>query len=283
MKILKASAACRSTEILEYTRPMIRLVMATLISVTVALIFFLMIKMWGGSQPFIDYKHPFYTQVTEPLIFKVLTPENIREELKKERNIYLNVAMTFDKRLIVIDRHYEKEKQIKENSTYKFQSKNFEELITADPQSPVLLEAYRDQLKDKKIIFNIQDTPLQITPVFIDTMKKLNLDSGNNFIFISAYEAPAKDLKEIQPTYLFGSSDPEILKIKAMESLYLIEAATFRADFVIHPLTYYKQPFFTETLIHDLERRHKRFIIGPLQDGEMDEALKLKPFGIIVN
>ena len=128
----------------------------------------------------------------------------------------------------------------------------------------------------------MQDNPLQGTTVFVDTMKAIGLDAGTNFLFLSAFDPPSKDLKSMQATYIYGTSEPEILRIKALESIYLIEASTFRADVVVHALTFYKQPFFTETLLTELKRRHKKFIIGPLVEGEMDAALALKPFGIIV-
>lgn len=260
-----------------------RIIPATLISLFIAAVFFMIIKMWGSSQLYLEYKHPFYADVTETLIFKVLTPENIVEGLKTQENIYLNVAVTLDRKLIVIDPNYEKEKTAAENKTYKFQSRNFDEITNANPKAAVLLEKFKSQLSDKRIIFNLQDNPLSATPVFIETMTALGLESGNNFIFVSPYDPPAKDLKSQQPTYLYGATDPEILRIKALESLFLVEAATFRADVVIHPLTYYKKPFFTEALVENLNRRFKKIIIGPLEDNEMGDALALKPLGVIIH
>jgi hypothetical protein len=243
-----------------------------------------MIKIWGASQPYSAYNHPFLVQTTSaPFTFKILTPLNLDEGLKTQKNIYLYIAMTVEQKLIIIDKNYENEKQIQKKQTAKFHSRTLKELSDGTNQSAVLLENYKDLLKDKKIIFDMQDNPLQGTTAFVNTMKNLGLESGDNFIFISAFDPPSKDLKTQQPTYLYGSSAPEILRIKAMESLYLIEAATFRADIIIHPLTYYKQPFFTETLMTQLEKRHKKFIIGPITEEESPAALALKPFGIIIN
>lgn len=256
--------------------------MATVISLAICVFFFLMIKIWGGSQLYIEYKHPFYADAADTLIFKVLPPQKLKMGLKAEKNIYLNVAVTADKKLIVIDPVYEQEKQIAEKRTSKFQSRTFEEIKSTDPRSAVILEDYKNELQDKRIIFNMQDNPLSGSPVFIDTMKNLNFEAGNNFVFISAYDPPAKDLKELQPAYLFGTTEPEILKIKVMESFFLIEAATFRADIVIHPLTYYHRPFFTDKLINELNRRFKKIIIGPIPESEKAEALKFKPLGIIL-
>ena len=81
---------------------------------------------------------------------------------------------------------------------------------------------------------------------------------------------------------LFGTTQPEILKLKAMESLHLIEAATMRADVLIYPLTYYKKTFYTEALQTELKRRFKKIIVGPVSATEIEEAKKLNPLGIIV-
>ncbi len=260
-----------------------RLLTATIISLAVCLFFFVLIKMWGGSQLYIEYKHPFYADVTDTLIFKVLKPQNLNAGLKTENNVYLNVAVTVDKKLIVIDPAYETDKQTSEKRTSKFQSRSFDEIQSTDPNSAVLLENYKNELQDKRIIFNMSDNPLSGSPVFIDTMKNLGFEAGNNFVFVSAYDPPAKDLKELQPTYLFGSTEPEILRIKAMESLFILEAATFRADIIIHPLTYYNRPFFTDKLIENINKRFKKIIIGPIAESEKEEALKLNPLGIIIN
>ena len=267
-----------------------RLLIATLIALTVSFAFFIMVKIWGKSQPYGEYNHPFFTSSAagapqtspDPLVFKILTPQNLSEGLKTEKNIYLNIAITSDLKLIIVDKDYEAQKQFDKKVTAKLHSRLFTDIIDGTPNAAVLVENYKEQLKDKKIIFNMQDNPLQGTTVFVDTMKSIGLEAGNNFLFISAFDPPSKDLKSQQATYIYGTSESEILKIKALESMYLIEASTFRADVVIHPLTYYKQPFFTEVLINELKRRHKKFIIGPLADGEMNDAMALKPFGVIV-
>jgi hypothetical protein len=266
-----------------------RLIIATIIALTVSFGFFVMIKIWGSSQPYGEYSHPFFTttaattaqQSADPLVFKILTPQNLSEGLKTEKNIYLNIAISSDLKLMILDKDYESQKQFDKKVTAKLHSRLFTDVADGTANSAVLVENYKDQLKDKKIIFNMQDNPLQGTTVFIDTMKVIGLESGSNFLFISAFDPPSKDLKSQQATYIYGTSDPEILRIKALESISLIEAATFRADVVIHPLTYFKQPFFTEVLLNELKRRHKKFVIGPLADGEMNDALALKPFGVI--
>ncbi|MBC7457908.1 MAG: hypothetical protein H7235_06495, partial [Bdellovibrionaceae bacterium] len=72
-----------------------RLLIATIIALTVSLAFFVMVKIWGNSQPYGEYSHPYFTPAaqqttqgsTDPLVFKILTPQNLAEGLKTEKNI----------------------------------------------------------------------------------------------------------------------------------------------------------------------------------------------------
>jgi hypothetical protein len=144
------------------------------------------------------------------------------------------------------------------------------------------LDKFKEQLQQRKIIFNIVENAIAGHLIFTDEIKKLSLEKGENFIITTPYETMAKSIKDLQPTFLFGTSQPENLKLKAMESLYLVEAANIRADIVIYPLKYYKQTFFTDTLIADIKRRHKKFIVGPVKLSEVEEAKKLNPFAIII-
>ena len=104
---------------------------------------------------------------------------------------------------------------------------------------------------------------------------------------LSPFDVPMKYLKEKQPTYLFGTTQPEILRIKALESIWLIEASTFRADLVVHPELYYNHEFFTDKLRAELQRRFRRFIVGPVAPEQLESAKEQwhskNAFALIVN
>ena len=46
----------------------------------------------------------------------------------------------------------------------------------------------------------------------------------------------AKSLKDVAPSFLFGLTQPEILKITAMRSMGLFEAIILRSDAIIYSL-----------------------------------------------
>lgn len=259
-----------------------RILQATLASLFVCTVVFFTVKFWGLSQPYSDYKHPFYDTI-ETVYFKKPAFARVDEVLTKTNdNIYLDVANTKDQKVVIVATNADQSLD---------HTKDVRNKLYADVEKDVLLlRNYKDQLQKRKIIFNIVENAIAGHEIFVDEIKALGLEKGENFIVTTPYEVLAKSIKELQPTFLYGTSQPEILKLKAMESLGLIEAATIRADVLIYPLTYYKQPFYTETLQAELKRRFKKIIIGPISVSTSDAALveqveaakALNPFGIIL-
>lgn len=251
-----------------------RIIQAILASLFVCVIVFFTVKFWGLSQPYADYKHPFY-ETSEILIFKKPQFANVEQVLMNSTdNVYLDIANTKDQKVVIVATNADQSID---------HTKDIRNKLYADVEKDVLLlNKFKDQLQKRKIIFNLVENAIAGHLIFIDEIKALGLEKGENFIVTTPYEVLAKSIKELQPTFLYGTSQPEILKLKAMESLGLIEAATMRADILIYPLTYYKQPFYTETLQNELKRRFKKIIAGPISPGEIEEAKKLNPLGIIV-
>lgn len=251
-----------------------RIIQAIIASLVVCVIVFFTIKFWGLSQPYSDYKHPFFN-TSEVIIFKKPQFTQIDQTLTNSNdNVYIDIANTRDQKVVIVPTNADQSID---------HTKDVRNKLYADVEKDVLLlSKYKDQLQKRKIIFNLVENAIAGHLIFKDEIKALELDKAQNFIITTPYEVLAKSIKEEQPTFLFGTSQPEILKIKAMESLNLIEAATMRADVLLYPLTYYKQPFYTEALMSELKRRHKRIIVGPISPNDLDEAKKLNPLGIII-
>ncbi|AZZ38053.1 hypothetical protein CIK05_14995 [Bdellovibrio sp. qaytius] len=251
-----------------------RVIAAIIISFFVTTVVFYTVKFWGLSQPYADYKHPFY-ETTEVLIFKKPSFANIDHALTATTdNLYIDIANTKDQRMVIIPTN---------NDQSMDHTKDIRNKLYAEVEKDVLpLDKYKDHLHGRRIIFNINENAIAGHLIFTDNVKSLGLEKGDNILITTPYETLSKTIKELIPTFLFGTSQPEILKLKAMESLHLIEAATMRADVVIYPLKYYKQPFYTEKLQFELKRRFKRIIVGPIPASEVEEAKKLNPLGIVI-
>lgn len=256
-----------------------RILITTIAVLFVAFISFWIIKFWERSQVYIEYKHPLFEKVQASIEFIEPRLEQIKETIEKSsangensvQGLYLNVTITADQKLVIPTQVWSAQDKAIRYSQY-------EEI-----KSKVLLVSdYKEILKTKKIIFNIIDNAQAVHEIFLFNMKEIGFEHGNNYIVTSQYEAPIKSLKDIAPALIFGSTQPEILKIVAMDSMHLIEAATIRADVIIHPIFIKNQLFFTPELISEFQRRHKKIVVGPLEENQKAQALALSPYGIIL-
>lgn len=248
-----------------------------IIYVTIATFFvlatgFFTVKFWGQGQTYVEYKHPIFDVKKTPLIFVKPSYENLHKALKDEANLFLNVTATADQKLVVPLVDWQQDQKPIHYSAY-------EEI----KDKVVLLADYKNIITTKKIIFNIYVNSQAIHEIFVHNIKELGLEKGENFIVTSPFEAPIKALKEIAPAFVYGSTQPEILKIVSMQSMYLLEALNLRADVVVQPLTLKKHFFFNEELLAELKKRYKKIIVGPLAAEEREAADKLEPFAVIVN
>ena len=245
-----------------------RLIFVSIGALFISFICVLTVKFWGKSQVYTEYKHPFFTTDAKPLIFEKPSFKNLEADLNSDKNLFLDVAITRDQRLVAP----------KQEFTKPIRNLNYNEI----KDQVLLISDFKEQLKKHKIIFNVLDSVIAVHEVFLDNMKEISFEAGDNFIVTSEYEQPVKALKELVPAWLYGSTKPEILKIVAMQSMHVLEAANIRADVVIHPLKIHNQFFFNEDLLKELAHRYKRFIVGPVTPEEIPQARALGAFAIIV-
>ena len=251
-----------------------RIFLVTLGSLFFCTIIFWTIKFWGRSQVFSEYPHPLFEYAKKqhgPLYFIKPSPHLVEQDLDSAENLYLDVATTGDQKVVVA-------KEIWDLKKKPIRFSNYEDI----KNDVILLSSLKEKLIQKKFIFNLSENAQAGHMIFFDELKSLQIEKGENFIITSPYEALIKALKEVAPALLYGSTQPEILKMTAMKSMGLIEALTLRADIIIYPLRINKQKFYDETLQDELRRRHKNFIVGPISESEMEEAKALKPWGIII-
>lgn len=246
-----------------------------IISITTIFVFFislLTVKFWGKGQSYTAYNHTMLQSQENIIEFIKPNYEHLEEIIESDKNIYLDVSVTFDQKLVFAKRKWlNTEKPI--------------HLLTYDEikNDVILITDVKNQLKNKKIIFNLNENAQAIHQTFMYGLQQIGLENGENFIVTSQFEAPLKALKEIAPALVYGSTQPEILKIVAMQSMYLLEATTLRADVIIHPLKIHKHNFFNDEILGEMRRRHKKIIVGPINSEEINEAQQLHPFAVILN
>lgn len=248
-----------------------RVLIVTVFTLILCFISFWIVKLWGQSQVFPIYKHALFTEQTSPIEFVKPSFEKMKIVLDGNENIYLDVVNTQDQKLVIPMRIWAKQEKDIRHLTYD-EVKN----------DVLLLSDYKDKIQNRKIIFNIAENSHAGHEIFFHNIKEIGLEKGETFIVTSPYEAVIKALKELQPALIFASTKPEILKILAMESMYLVEATVIRADVIIHPLTIRKQTFFTDNLLKEFARRNKKIIVGPISADEKEKAVSLNPYGYVI-
>lgn len=250
-----------------------RLIVVSVLTLVISFICFLTIKFWGQSLVYTEYKHPMLQPTVTPVEFYKPSYAQLDSEIAGEHDLYLDLSITFDQKLVIPRRAWvSTEKPLR---LFKYDEvKN----------DVILFSEIAPKLKNRKLILNLIENAQAVHESFMHEMKQIGFEKGENFIVTSPYEAPVKALKEIAPALVYGSSQPEILKIVAMQSMYLLEAASFRADVIIHPLKLRGHEFFTEELKAELKKRHKKMIIGPVNSEEESTAARqIEPLGIIIS
>lgn len=248
-----------------------RIIVVTICSLTVFFLGLLTVKFWGKAQTFPEYNHAMLQEQSSPIEFFKPNYDHLSEALASTKNLFLDVTVTFDQKLVIPKRKFvATEKPIK---LFKYDEIKSDVLLVTD---------LKNRLINRKIIFNMVDNARAIHETFLFDLKAMGMDKGDTFIVTSQYEAPIKALKELAPAFVYGSTQPEILKIVAMQSMYVLEAVSIRADVIIHPLKIRNQLFYNDEILQELKRRHKKIIIGPIAEEELPMARQLNPFGIIL-
>ncbi len=251
-----------------------RILIVTVGCLFVCALSFIAIKQFGRSQVYAEYSHPMLrTEPTElaPRIFIKPATGKLTQSLAGDENLFLDVALTIDQKLVVLN----------DQSSQHIRSVTYAQV---EKQVVPFSEALKMANKgDRKFILNFTENAVGTQEIFLNEVKQMQLEKGQNFIVVSDYEASMRGLKELQPALIFGTTKPEILRLVAMESMHLIEATSLRADVVIHPLKIRGQNFYTPNLVAELSRRHVKIVIGPIAPSELAEAQKLKPLGIVIN
>jgi hypothetical protein len=248
-----------------------RIIAVSLGSVFVFVVGLLTVKFWGQSQSYTEYKHPMLLAETQPIEFIKPSYKNLQSEIDSVHNLYLDVTTTQDQKLVLPKKDWPSSVKPIRNSKYE-EVKN----------DVLLLTDLKEKLKSKKIIFNILENTQAIHEIFMFNMQQMGFEKGQNYIVTSPYEAPIKALKELAPALVYGSTQPEILKLVAMQSMYILPAANIRADVIIHPLKIHNQLFFNDEIVAEIKKRFKKIIVGPVNSDELKLALELHPFGVIV-
>lgn len=103
-----------------------------------------------------------------------------------------------------------------------------------------------------------------------------------NLVIQSPFRQILTDARKERPLWLFGMSPSSFVRVLMMEALYIETMADIWSDLVISPSQLHGTAIFTDRLLKELKRRHKKIVLveeEPLD--QLPENLKSSLYGVV--
>ncbi len=243
----------------------------------------LTIRFWGLSMPVHEFQSEFFTEKKPWLALDVSAENEIPKILKKKPDaiLYFNLRLTADQILFVqAPEVFEKSLSEKKfgpenyrgpkpyNYHFEFLKKEFPGIFALEE----ILKTYPEQ----RLILNLIDNAQNIHKITVELLRKYNF--GKKIIIQSPVDIVLKSIKELEPLWLYGTSQPEVTRLLSLDSLGVLPAASIRSDVFIVPLKIMNRNVFTLGLNEELIRRKKKIMLGPL--GSAEEVLQAEKYKV---
>tara|TARA_B110001454_G_scaffold218991_1_gene249046 strand:- start:88307 stop:89104 length:798 start_codon:yes stop_codon:yes gene_type:complete len=263
-----------------------RLFLISLGTVVIALLIGLIVRMWGLSLPYKPFEHPFLSSAmttNRPITVGVFSKDHVRPDSKPTLT-WINVYMTAD-RVLISDYNF----NVDAFMTWARDKKKFKGKFVHGYKLAELNEFYENITPLEKAlqvittdhyILNILSNETDIHKDVISFVEKNKLE--DRILINSPVDIVIKAIKELKPMWVYGTSIPEVTRLKSFATLGLEAAISIRGDVFIAPISYLNRPLVDESMITEMRRRKKLVFLGPIQsEAEMKLADELKPDGVI--
>ncbi len=208
-------------------------------------------RFWGLGQQYPEFQHPFFSASETPLvILKAKNLDDIDQGLKKYPNIaiWLDIETTREAKLIAI------------NSELK-------DIVAKYPH--------------QRFALNILSNVERVHESVVNTLKPFSKEKL--FLVQSNYNVIMSSIKNLEPFWLYGCSQADLMRFLAYDSLWVLPAAPFKGDVFISPFKLLGRTAFNEDILTEIRRRNKKIILGPIGNkAEFDDASRLKADGLLI-
>jgi hypothetical protein len=261
-----------------------RVLFISIVSVVVLFIVLLTSRLWGLGQQYPDFQHPFFENVATPLVIVRTETEKELDEVSKAKAdavIWLDVETTSDHKLIVFSTELSpRQMSIEAYRGPKSLGYPLQQLKNMHPEIQELHDIVA-KYPDKKFVLNILDNVEGVHTALVETLKGLSPEK--RILLQSNYNVIMTSVKELEPFWLYGCSQADLMRFLTFESMWILPATPFKGDVYISPFVLLGRPAFHETTLEEVRRRKKKIILGPALDKkEFDDAVRMKADGIIV-
>lgn len=276
-----------------YQGPM-RVFLITIGSLFVVAVLIIMARIWGLGQSFTLYEHAFFSQTKTPLtIVKVDSIDKAQQavQLQPEAVLWLDVRFSRDKEIFVLpaaeDRKFlqsKREEQAKDlNKLVLIGGKLSEypwEQIKSFFNNVVLLKDYYKMFPTNRFVLNIVDNVADAHAVLVSSLKDFKPDERT--LIQSDALVIMTSVKELKPEWLYGTSVPDLMRLLALDSMWILPATQFKGDVFIAPFKIQNKTAFNDDIIAEMRRRKKRIFLGPITNpSQLAEAQRLQVEGFI--
>lgn len=261
-----------------------RVLFISIVSVIVLFVVLLTSRLWGLGQQYPDFQHPFFENVALPaVILKVENEKELEEAIQKKADvmIWLDVATTNDQKLIVFATDLTPQKMsIEAYRGPKSLAYPLQQLKNMHPEIQELREIVA-KYAQQKFVLNILDNVQGVHTGLVEVLKDLSAEK--RILLQSNYNVIMTSVKELEPFWLYGCSQADLMRFLTFESMWILPATPFKGDVYISPFVLLGRPAFHESTLEEVRRRKKKIILGPALDKkEFDDAVRMKADAIIV-
>lgn len=260
-----------------------RIILLSIFTVFILFIGLLITRLWGQGQQYADFQHPYFEGTRPVIILKAKSVQEIDEAIaaKPDIAIWLNVETTFDKKVIVFGKEFLQ-------TEMPFESYRGPRPMAYESQLIKRIRPEIRELKDivakypkQRFILNILDN-IEHVQEWVTAATK-NVGGEKRFILQSDYNVVINSIKDLEPFWLYGSSQADLMRFMAFESMWILPAVQFKGDVYVSPFKLMKRPAFSDDIIAEVRRRKKKIVLGPATTkAEFDDASRLIADGIVI-
>ena len=222
------------------------LVVASLIGMT---------HFWGLSQPIVEYPTPFFERVSSIVPWDGPLPPNAKtcDEQRLAWQVPVQTNSRHELRLVATTET--SRRTWPDNS-----GPSLEEWLSQQPPCPLFVQ----------VLSNVENIHQQVAKAFGAKWDSLVLMQSDVDTVVQA-------LRPLKPTWAYGTSSPDRMRLLTFESLAILPATPLKVDAWVGPLMNRSVALLNHNVMKELRRRKKKIVIGPIQSAE--ELMRAQLFG----
>jgi hypothetical protein len=237
-----------------------RLLALTLGSLVIIGILILTVRFWGLGRTQMQFESTYFNQALQADEYEVIIPWEQSYFLEQNPNWILWVDVYRGDEDVLLAKPW-----IERNKP----NRDLEQ--KPSPTRPALSELLQ-QHQNSRFVLNITDNKERIHLQLQSLIEKLKAEE--RILITSDFSVIIDATKTLLPRVLYGSAPQDVVRLKTLESLWVLPAATLDADVLISALQRNKIDLISLEMTKEMKRRNKKTFLGPLTTKE--EVLKAK-------